>query len=89
MLFRSSYGHRHAKKCIRANAESEGPDLMRAFAVRQQNLCIEVLPPSQPNGSYRARSVYLNTLLLGQALSSKRLTSIVYTLSPETDNCPS
>ena len=39
-------------------------------------------------GSCRARSVYLTTSLLGRQ-SSKQLTSIVYILSPETDNCPS
>ena len=37
-------------------------------------------------GSCRARSVYLTTRLLE---SSKRLTSVVHILSPETDNCPS
>ena len=30
-----------------------------------------------------------NHTFTGQALSSKRLTSIVHILSPETDNCPS
>ena len=44
--------------------------------------------PVNPLGSCRARSVYLTTLLLSR-LSSKRLTSIVHILSPETDNCPS
>ena len=43
--------------------------------------------PINPVGSCRARSVYLTTRLLGR-LSSKRLTSIVHILSPETDNCP-
>ena len=40
-------------------------------------------------GSCRARSVYLTTRLLGRLRSSRRLTSIVHILSPETDNCPS
>ena len=39
-------------------------------------------------GSCRARSVYLTTCLQGRQ-SSKRFTSIVHILSPETDNCPS
>ena len=46
--------------------------------------------PVNPMGSCRARSVYLTTRLLGRLnQSSKRLTSIVHILSPETDNCPS
>ena len=44
--------------------------------------------PVDPMGSCRTRSVYLTTRLLGK-LSSKRLTSTVHILSPETDNCPS
>ena len=44
--------------------------------------------PVNPMGSCRARSFYL-TMFTGQAKSSKRLTSIVHILSPETDNCPS
>ena len=44
--------------------------------------------PVNPMGSCRARSVYLTTCLLGR-LSSKRYTSTVHILSPETDNCPS
>ena len=53
-------------------------------------VCLFVLGfygPVNPMGSCRARSVYLNTRLLGRQ-SSKRLTSIVHILSPETDNCP-
>ena len=42
-------------------------------------VCVEVLRPSQPNG----------VMFTGQAKSSKRLTSSVHILSPETDNCPS
>ena len=52
-------------------------------------VCVEVLRPSQPIGSCRARSVYLATRLLGRLSPLKRLTSIVHILSPETDNCPS
>ena len=44
--------------------------------------------PVNPMGSCRARSVNLTTFT-GQALSSKRLTSIVHIPSLETDNCPS
>ena len=52
-------------------------------------VCVEVLRPSQPMGSCRARSVFLNHTFTGQAYCSKRLTSIVHILSQETDNCPS
>ena len=45
-------------------------------------VCAEVLRPSQPMGSCRARTVYLTILLLGRP---KRLTSIVHILSPEND----
>ena len=41
-----------------------------------------------PMGSCRAWSVYLTTRLLGR-LSPKRLTTIMHTLLPETENCPS
>ena len=44
--------------------------------------------PVNPVGSCRAQSVYLISLLLGRQ-SSERLTSIVYILLPETDNCRS
>ena len=56
-----------------------------------QILCLFVLQfygPVNPMGSCRARSVPNHTFT-GQAWSSKRLTSIVHILSPETDNCPS
>ena len=49
-------------------------------------LCVEVLWPVNPNGSYQAWSVYLTTLLLA-GLVLRQLTSIVHILSPETDNC--
>ena len=52
-------------------------------------LCLFVFyGPVNPMGSCRAGSVYLGTPLLVR-LNSKRLTSIVHVLSPETDNCPS
>ena len=52
-------------------------------------VCVEVLRPSQPNrvmSSVVSLPIYMFT---GQALSSKRLTSIVHIPSPETNNCPS
>ena len=52
-------------------------------------VCVEVLRPSQPNGVMSSAVSLPNHTFTGQALSSKRLTSIVHTLSPETDNCPS
>ena len=51
--------------------------------------CVEVLRPSQPNGVMPSAVSLPNHTLTGQAWSSKRLTSIVHILSPETDNCPS
>ena len=52
-------------------------------------VCVEVLRPSQPNGVMSSAVSLLNHTFTGQAKSSKRLTSIVHILSPETDNCPS
>ena len=52
-------------------------------------VCVEVLWPSQPNGVMSNVVSLPNHTLTGQAKSSKRLTSIVHILSPETDNCPS
>ena len=47
-------------------------------------VCVEVLRPSQPN-----RVMSSAVSLPNHTQSSKRLTSIVHILSPETDNCPS
>ena len=58
------------------------------FCGEKRNVCVEVLRPSQPNG-VMSSAVSLPHTFTGQALSSKRLTSIVHILSPETDNCPS
>ena len=52
-------------------------------------ICVEVLQPSQPNGVMSSAVSLPNHTFTGQAWSSKRLTSIVHILSPETDNCPS
>ena len=52
-------------------------------------VCVEVLWPSQPSGVMSSAVSLPNHTFTGQALSSKRLTSIVHILSPETDNCPS
>ena len=52
-------------------------------------VCVEVLRPSQPNGVMSSADSLPNHTFTGQAYSSKRLTSIVHILSPETDNCPS
>ena len=52
-------------------------------------VCVEVLWPSQPNGIMSSAVSLPNHTFTGQAQSSKGLTSIVHTLSPETDNCPS
>ena len=54
--------------------------LMLAF------VCVEVLRPSQPNGVMSSAVSLPSHRFTGQALSSKRLTSIVHILSPETDN---
>ena len=52
-------------------------------------VCVEVLRPSQPNGVMSSAVSLPNHTFTGHARSSKRLTSIVHILSPETDNCPS
>ena len=50
-------------------------------------VCVEVLLPSKPNGVMSSAVSLPNHTFTGQAWSSKRLTSIVHILSPETDNC--
>ena len=45
-------------------------------------VCVEVLLPSQPNGVMSSAVSLPNHTFTGQALSSKRLTSIVHILSP-------
>ena len=52
-------------------------------------VCVEVLRPSQPNGVMSSTVSLPNHMFTGQAYSSKKLTSIVHILLPETDNCPS
>ena len=52
-------------------------------------VCVEVSRPSQPNGVMSSAVSLPNHTFTGQAYSSKRLTSIVHILLPETDNCPS
>ena len=59
------------------------------FSQNREFVCVEVLRPSQPNGVMSSAVSLHNHTFTGQALSSKRLTSIVHILSPETDNCPS
>ena len=52
-------------------------------------VCVELLLPSHPNGVMSSViSLPIYHTFTVQALSSKRLTSIVHILSPETDNCP-
>ena len=48
-------------------------------------VCVEVLRPSQPDGVMSSAVSLPNHTFTGQAFSSKRLTSIVHILSPETD----
>ena len=52
-------------------------------------VCVEVLRPSQPNGVMLSAVSLPNHTFTGQVYSSKRLTSSVHILLPETDNCPS
>ena len=63
----------------------------RTNALNRMNMfvCVKVLRPSQPNGVMSSAVSLPNHTFTGQAQSSKRLTSIVHILSPETDNCPS
>ena len=55
---------------------------------KREFVCVEVLRPRQPNGVMSSAVSLPNYTFIGQAKSSKRLTSIVHILSPETDNCP-
>ena len=50
-------------------------------------VCVEVLRHSQTNGVMSSAVSLPNHTFTGQDWSSKRLTSIVHILSPETDNC--
>ena len=50
---------------------------------------VDVLWPSQPNWVMLSAVSLPNHTFTGQAWSSKRLTSIVHILLPETNNCPS
>ena len=52
-------------------------------------VCVEVLRPSQPSWVMLSAVSLHNNTLTGQALSCKRLTSIVHILSQKTDTCPS
>ena len=52
-------------------------------------VCVEVLQPSKHNGVMSSAISLPNHTFTGQANSSLQLTSIVYILLPETDNCPS
>ena len=49
-------------------------------------VCVEVLRPSQPNGVMSSTVNLPDHTFTGQDQSSKRLTSMVHILSPETDN---
>ena len=59
------------------------------FRGQMKFVCVEVFRPIQPNGVMSSAVNLPNNTFTGQAKSSKRLTSIVHILSPETDNCPS
>ena len=61
--------------------------LWHFFIMLRVFVCVEVLRPSQPNGVMSSAVSLPNHTCTGQAKSSKRLTSIVHILSPETDNC--
>ena len=51
-----------------------------------QFVCVEVLWPSQPIGALSSMVSLPNYTFTGQARSSKRLTSILHILLPETEN---
>ena len=51
-------------------------------------VCVAVLRPRQPNGVMSSAVSLPNHTFIGQAKSSKQLTSIMHILLPETDNCP-
>ena len=62
---------------------------IRAVWSEPSFVCVEVLRPRQPNVVMSSAVSLPNHTFTGQALPSKRLTSIVHIPSPETDNCPS
>ena len=62
---------------------------MRLPVVSVMFVCVVVLQPSQPNGDMSSAVSLANHTFTGQTQSSKRFTSIVHILSPETENCPS
>ena len=64
-------------------------DLLQVYCLSPVSVCVEVLRPSQPNGVMSSVVSLPNHIFTGRAWSSKRLNSIVYILSPETDNSPS
>ena len=80
------------RKC-HANADANGIraeiNMSPTMWVGDIFVCVEVLRPSQPNGVMSSVVSLPNHTFTGQALSSKRLTSIVHIPLPETDNCPS
>ena len=63
----------------------------RAQSVYLTTCLLRRLSPlsGQSNGVMSSAVSLLNHIFTGQAQSSKRLTSIVHILLPETDNCPS
>ena len=81
----------NAQISLRVRAISLGPSLPanRIIGYYRASVCLEVLRPNQPNGAMSSAVSLPNHILTGQAKSSKRLTSNVHILKPETDNCPS
>ena len=70
-------------------ANSSDPDQLASTMFIKSIVCVEVLPPSQPNEVMSSTVSLPSHTFTVQALSSKWLTSIVQILSPDTDNCPS
>ena len=57
--------------------------------ILKHNICFRFYGLINPMGVMSSAASLPNRTITGQAYSSKRLTSIVYILSPETNNFPS
>ena len=71
---------RKAVGCVAKGVDSD----QTQHSVVSDFVCVEVLRPSQPNGVMSSAVSLPNHTFTGQAYSSKRLTSIVHSLSPDT-----
>ena len=60
------HAHPHTMKKTYAKFQNDRYKTVRGVALTRGFVCVEVLRPSQPNGSCQAQSFYLTTRLLGR-----------------------